>query len=479
VTFDGTNDYLTLGLSFGSDSTQVTGSFWFRRNGGNGATQVLYCAIATAGSCRFQIDLSSGNKLHLLGRDTGNTAVLDAAGSTSITDTNWHHVLFSVDLSDTAKRSIYLDGAAETPTWTTYSNTAIDFTRTSYAVGAFTNGTSKFTGDLADFYLDMGTYTDFSDAAKRELFRDANGKPVYLGSDGSAPTGTAPEVFLSGADLSAWPVNKGTGGGYTMNGTLKETTGTDGAGGIRRGLAGWWKLDELSGTTATDYSGNGNNGTLTNGPIWTPGQLGGALSFDGVNDWVDIGNPNILNPVNAISVCAWVKTPAPTPTIQMVVNKDDAGFQYVLRITGSGQMFFRVSNAATTVFPSITGNTTLLANTWYHACGTYTNAGNGAVNLYLNGIADATTVTGSITMANNNNRHVAIGNRYSALDFPFSGVIDDVRIYNRELSASDVAALYANAVCAGPAKAEGTILYNADHHVLQYCDGLTWRSIGK
>jgi hypothetical protein len=60
------------------------------------------------------------------------------------------------------------------------------------------------------------------------------------------------------------------------------------------------------------------------------------------------------------------------------------------------------------------------------------------------------------------------------------GLLDDVRIYNRALSAADVAALYANsAVCSGPAKQEGAILYNGDHHVLQYCDGLSWRSIGK
>jgi hypothetical protein len=227
---------------------------------------VLYCAIASAGSCRFQIDLSSGNKLHLVGRDTGNTTVLDATGSTSIVDTNWHHILFSVDLSDSSKRHISLDGAAETPTWTTYSNTAIDFTRTSYAIGAFTNGTSKFIGDLADFYLDMGTYTDFSDAANREKFRDATGKPVNLGSDGSTPTGSTPEVFLSGGSLASWPVNKGTGGGYTVTGELTESTGTDGAGGLRRGLVGWWKLDDASGTQAGDSGSGGNPGTLTNGP---------------------------------------------------------------------------------------------------------------------------------------------------------------------------------------------------------------------
>jgi hypothetical protein len=50
------------------------------------------------------------------------------------------------------------------------------------------------------------------------------------------------------------------------------------------GLVGWWKFDEGSGTVAYDSSGNGNDGNLTNGPTWTTGKIGGALSFDGVND---------------------------------------------------------------------------------------------------------------------------------------------------------------------------------------------------
>ena len=48
------------------------------------------------------------------------------------------------------------------------------------------------------------------------------------------------------------------------------------------GLVGWWKFDEGNGTVAYDSSGNGNDGNLTNGPIWTDGKIGGALSFDGV-----------------------------------------------------------------------------------------------------------------------------------------------------------------------------------------------------
>jgi hypothetical protein len=55
-----------------------------------------------------------------------------------------------------------------------------------------------------------------------------------------------------------------------------------------QGLVGYWPFDEGGGTIAKDYSGNGNNGTLVNNPTWTTGKVGGALSFDGANDYVRV-----------------------------------------------------------------------------------------------------------------------------------------------------------------------------------------------
>ena len=54
------------------------------------------------------------------------------------------------------------------------------------------------------------------------------------------------------------------------------------------GLVGWWKFDETNGTVAYDSSGNGNDGNLTNGPTWATGKIGGALSFDGVDDYIEV-----------------------------------------------------------------------------------------------------------------------------------------------------------------------------------------------
>ena len=69
---------------------------------------------------------------------------------------------------------------------------------------------------------------------------------------------------------------------------------------VNRWNLGWLgrlvEIDEGSGTVAYDSSGNGNDGNLMNGPTWTTGKIGGALKFDGVNKYVDVGNSSMLNP---------------------------------------------------------------------------------------------------------------------------------------------------------------------------------------
>ncbi|MHC4494231.1 MAG: hypothetical protein ACYSYM_00240 [Planctomycetota bacterium] len=80
---------------------------------------------------------------------------------------------------------------------------------------------------------------------------------------------------------------------------------------IAEGLVGYWPLDEGGGTTTADASGNGNDGTL-NAPKWDAGKFGSALNFDGVDDYVDLGNPPILDfGTGDFTVSAWVKTTVP------------------------------------------------------------------------------------------------------------------------------------------------------------------------
>ncbi|MHC4629535.1 MAG: hypothetical protein ACYTDV_21380 [Planctomycetota bacterium] len=103
-------------------------------------------------------------------------------------------------------------------------------------------------------------------------------------------------------------------------------------------LVGWWRLDDGSGTTATDSSGNGNDGTLTGGPTWALGRLSGALEFDGVDDYVEVPHAQILTVDNEVTVMAWVNTPryeVPGAGYQGIIAKGNSPRSYSLYTTSS------------------------------------------------------------------------------------------------------------------------------------------------
>ena len=199
------------------------------------------------------------------------------------------------------------------------------------------------------------------------------------------------------------------------------------------GLAAHWKLDDGSGPTAGDSSGNGNSGALQNGPTWTAGQVGGALSLDGVDDYVDIPNSPSLSPTGAITLAAWVNSRAPASgVVQMILGKYSGavGGPYFLRIQGSGVVRFGVAGT------NLTGARVLNANTWYHVAATYDGA---QMRLYVNGALDGSVAkTGAMT---DNGLNVNIGQLVGS-GGSFNGLLDDVRVYDRGLSAAEVLGVY-------------------------------------
>ena len=189
---------------------------------------------------------------------------------------------------------------------------------------------------------------------------------------------------------------------------------------ILSGLVANWKLDEGSGTTATDSSGNNNTGTLTDGPTWTTGKIGSALNFDGVNDLVAFPGQTLAT----FTYSAWIN------------HGDTATYQNILRTTDVSDFAIYLTNGDKINFfyagSNHTSNTVVPLNSWAHIA-VVNNAG--SVTFYLNGVADG-TATGAPSFTYNG---FGISNAGS---FPFLGKMDDVRIYNRALSTSDIQAIY-------------------------------------
>lgn len=220
--FDGTNDYMThTGALDGiADSKSGIFSAWARIDGGDGANRLL---MSHSGGT-IQISITTGNLLFFLGRNTANSTILSFASSSTFTaGATWLHILAAWNLAAAGSGRLYVNDATEYDE-TTYTDDTLDYNEAAnWSVGAGTTGSDKFNGCLAEYYFAAGQYLDFSIVANRRKFISGSGKPVWLGADGSAPTGTAPTVYQSvadGAAVATFATNLGSGGDWTITGTL-------------------------------------------------------------------------------------------------------------------------------------------------------------------------------------------------------------------------------------------------------------------
>ena len=198
-----------------------------------------------------------------------------------------------------------------------------------------------------------------------------------------------------------------------------------------------------------DLSKYGNDGIVSGAVVNTFGKYGGAFTFDGINDYIDLGISSVLNNnINDITISAWVKLEADLCHVDTNYNiftnelLDDYG--YILRIgdytapSGScGIIFFRTSNAGT-IPTSSQANTLSLTypndNAWHYV--TAVKDGSNAF-IYLDGVQVASNIGGIISPANS-----PISSKISGLEQSFDGSIDEVRIWNRGLSSNEVKEQY-------------------------------------
>lgn len=212
------------------------------------------------------------------------------------------------------------------------------------------------------------------------------------------------------------------------------TVTPSGSGGPVTGLVGHWKLDEGSGGTTADASGKLVTGTLVNGPVWTPGRAGHALQFDGVDDRVSLGNPAHLRFTGAMTLSAWVWIDSFTSNGRIVDKQGGSGSRgWSLNIESGGHASFQIATSSTALL--LINGTPLPTQQWVHLAGTYEPGV--ALRLYVNGVLNASLTSGVPTSQYNSALDVVIGSRPDG-NTPFDGKIDDVRIYNRALTAAEI-----------------------------------------
>jgi hypothetical protein len=235
-------------------------------------------------------------------------------------------------------------------------------------------------------------------------------------------------------------------------------------------LVGLWHFDEGSGTIAYDRSTNGHNGILggdgvgTDQPAWTTGKYGKALSFDGVDDYVEVVENNSLDISGAISVEAWIKFKgSSTYSSRCILAKCWGGGYsrggYIFHFTdsntysdGNFRLVFQKTNGNPGEGGGNYGSNTnwdrvvsekkdWLSDVWYHVVGVWDGTTNtDSLKIYINGSLDAThtpNIKATSILANDYPLH--IGNlNYSSPNGQFDGEIDEVAIYDIALTHSEI-----------------------------------------
>ena len=195
------------------------------------------------------------------------------------------------------------------------------------------------------------------------------------------------------------------------------------------GLTAGYAFDESTGTTSTDASGNGRTATLTNGPTWTPGVYGQALSFDGTNDYVSI--PATLD-VAALpfTLSLWVAPANYTDYGTLIAKRttyNAANMRFGLLLdqgTGRVRLQSNISDLTFTYSPPL--------SSWTHLAIVF-NTGN--TQLYVNGVLQQSL--GALTLGSGATAQMRLGNAPDGPD-QYAGKLDEVRVYNRALSASEI-----------------------------------------
>lgn len=211
---------------------------------------------------------------------------------------------------------------------------------------------------------------------------------------------------------------------------------------IRNGLVGEWKFDEGTGTSAFDTSGNNKNiGTLTGSPTYGIGKKGTCLTLNGSSTYIAFSSSTLTSLDNHDkTIMLWIK---PTSLAQAgLVDKDfDSGAPnyggWGLWMQSTGQLWWW---AESSLDLKDNGSHSVSAGIWNHVAVTWSNSTQTA-NFYINGALNSTLTNASIVEKASGSAVFTIGALRNTSNV-FSGGVDEVRVYNRVLSSSEITTVY-------------------------------------
>ena len=335
--------------------------------------------------------------------------------------------------------------------------------RFDYSNGSQTSLYSALTPSVGTWYHVVGTY----DGATMKLYINglldnsvaetgyANSSQVFtIGSQNDPPygqnfNGIIDDVRIYNYARTPDEIRLDYNAGFAARFGPTSTCDKDPGSCMTEGLVGHWSFEEGNGTTVYDASDYSNNGTFstymaTSTNSWAGGTIplsggksgGGALQFDGDDDFIEVPYNASLNITSAITVEAWVKpNTGYGQTFPRILQKDDG--KPIKWVLGAGSGAFDTNLYINSVQRQFTAVSTIPANQWTHIMTTYDGTTN---KIYINGVLDIqdSSYPGTIDSATGSLYFGDTGGGAGGGTRHYDGSVDEVRIYNRALSAEEI-----------------------------------------
>lgn len=198
---------------------------------------------------------------------------------------------------------------------------------------------------------------------------------------------------------------------------------------------------DVSGSTITDRGSGGNTLTLVGSPSIVTGHINQAVSLNGSTQYIDAGNGTDVQITGNMTVASWVYINS-TGSYQFISKDGDTGGRAFAFDCVSNDLRFYINGGSSNNL--VDTGVTITNSTWTHIAATYsTNGTHGTITVYINGssVGSGSSADPSMPTAT---ADLDFGRRvYAGFNGYLNGKMDDVRVYNRALTATDIAALFA------------------------------------
>ena len=435
IQFDGTDDGINLGAIANFTSESFTISQWVNLSSvtsGSGSGPVLVYKGSYLGSGYYAQILNTTGALCFMTNQSGAYQMSCTAGNALVTN-QWHHLTY-VRAGPSVR--IYINGVDQTSTAATHLNPLSS--TAGFQLGQYPSPLISIRGIMDEVAI---WNSALAPSEVRTLYERQHAP--YSGTFLS-------RVFDSGTSSSwqglNWTTTLPYGKGLPSSQSIEAPNYTGLGLASSQNLLGLWHLDEASGTTGAgsviDSSGQGNHGTPSGGfTLGGSGKIGTDILLNGTSGSVDVPALTQTSYSTDFSICSWINPTAYPSLLSSVVGWGNAGvgpyYSFRFGLDSSGVSTFTYYNGANTTATA----GTIPLNQWSHLC--VSASKNGTATVYLNGVAGTPISVGTMIV----NRvdswdKTMIGIRPEGGPSYFTGSIDEVAIWSRSLSASEISALY-------------------------------------